>query len=83
MIEPSERKVRNAHIAGLFFGYSQASRMIFLGVVFWVGSVVIRKWGYNPSDVFIAINIIFSAAMGSGVALSNIPSISKAKQSAS
>jgi hypothetical protein len=56
--------------------------MIFLGVVFWVGSVVIRKFGYNPADVFIAINIIFSAAMGTGVALSNIPSISKAKQSA-
>ena len=56
--------------------------MIFLGVVFWVGSVVVRKWGANPADVFIAINIIFSAAMGTGVALSNIPSISKAKQSA-
>ena len=48
-----------------------------------MGSIVIRNWGYNAADVFICINIVFSAAMGAGVATSNIPSIGKAKQSAS
>jgi len=34
-------------------------------------------------DVYMCINIIFSAAMGAGVSMSNIPSVSKAKYSAS
>lgn len=57
--------------------------MIFLGLTFYIASVVIRKWHYNPMDVYMCINIIFSAAMGAGVSMSNIPSVSKAKNSAS
>jgi hypothetical protein len=34
-------KIKNAHIAGVFFGYSLASRMIFTGVIFSLGVVVI------------------------------------------
>jgi ABC-type multidrug transport system fused ATPase/permease subunit len=83
LVEPSRLRIRNAHLGGLAFGYSQCSRMIYLGLVFWIASVVIRKWHYSPMDVYMAINIIFSAAMGAGVSMSNIPSVSKAKYSAS
>jgi ABC-type transport system involved in Fe-S cluster assembly fused permease/ATPase subunit len=79
LIEPSKRNIKNAHVAGIAFGYSQSSRMIYLGLVFWIASVVIRKWHYKPQDVYMAIQIIFSAAMGAGVSMSNIPSVSKAK----
>ena len=83
LVEPSEKRIRNAHIGGIAFGYSMCIRMIFLGLTFWIASEVIRKWNYNPSDVYMCINIIFSAAMGAGVSMSNIPSVSKAKHSAS
>lgn len=83
LIEPQERNIRNAHLAGIAFGYSTAARMIYLGLVFWIASVVIRKFGYSPESVYMAIQIIFSAAMGAGVSMSNIPSVSKAKYSAS
>ena len=79
LVQPSEQRIRNAHIAGLFFGYSQCSRMVFLGVVFWIASAVIQKWHYNPKDVYMCINIIFSAAMGAGMSMSNVPSITRAK----
>jgi len=36
--EPSKKKVRNAHIGGFFFGYSNCARMLFLGIVFYIGS---------------------------------------------
>jgi hypothetical protein len=41
LVEPSEMRIKNAHLAGVFFGYSQCSRMVFLGVVFWIASAVI------------------------------------------
>jgi ABC-type multidrug transport system fused ATPase/permease subunit len=55
MEEPLNKNVKNAHIAGFIFGYSQSSRMIFMGIIFWIGSVVIVQWGYAPEDVYIAI----------------------------
>ena len=80
--EPSRKRVRNSHLAGIFFGYSQASRIIFVGVVFWIGSELIRKYNENAEDIYTAIWVLFSAAMGAGVSMSNMPSISKAKESA-
>jgi len=38
LVEPNQRRVRNAHIAGFFFGYSAGSRIIFIGLVFWIGT---------------------------------------------
>lgn len=38
---PLNVKIKNAHVAGVFFGYSLASRMIFTGVIFSLGVVVI------------------------------------------
>lgn len=42
---------------------------------------MIRKYDEKADDIYIAIWILFSAAMGAGVSMSNMPSISKAKQS--
>lgn len=46
--EPSKKRVKNAHIAGFFFGYSMASRMVFIGAVFAIGTWVIDKFHYKP-----------------------------------
>jgi hypothetical protein len=82
LIEPNRRRVKNAHIAGIFFGYSAAARIVFIGLVFWIGTQVIKKWGYEARPVYISIWVLFSACMGSGFAMSNVPSASKARAAA-
>lgn len=39
--EPSKKRVKNAHVAGFFFGYSTTARIVFIGLVFWIGTKVI------------------------------------------
>lgn len=75
--------MRKAHIAGFFLGYSQASLNLFVGSVFFVGSLVILKWGYSPADIFVCVCTVFTAIMGAGGAIANTPSFGKARQSAS
>jgi hypothetical protein len=47
LIEPSKLRVKNAHLAGIFFGYSNAARILFIGIVFYIGTYVIREFGYS------------------------------------
>ena len=49
LVEPARRKVRNAHIGGFFFGYSNCARMLFLGIVFYIASWIVRTWS-DESD---------------------------------
>ncbi len=82
LLEPSKKKVRNAHIGGFFFGYSNCARMLFLGIVFYIGSWLVREGSDDSDDIYLAIWILFSTCMGAGIAMSNVPSVSKAKASA-
>ena len=77
--EPASKRIRTSHIAGFFFGYSQAARMVFVGVVFYLGTLAIRKMHITGDNVFISIWILFSCAMGAGSSMSNVPSVNKAK----
>lgn len=56
--EPAEKRIRTSHIAGFFFGYSQAARMVFIGIIFYLGTVTIRKLDTTSDKVFIAIWIL-------------------------
>ena len=56
--------------------------MVFVLVVFYLGTVVARKLHYTGDSVFIAIYVLFTCAFGAGSAFSNVPSVSKAKESA-
>lgn len=78
MSGPLETNVKNAHISGFAHGYSQCARMIFMGIIFWIGSIMIIKYDYPPKDVYICINVLMHAAMGVGMSLSNIPSLKRA-----
>jgi len=69
-------------MAGFFFGYSQCARLIFTGIVFYLGTVAIRHFKSTSDRVFISIWILFNCAFGCGSALSNVPSVKKAKESA-
>ena len=56
--------------------------MLFLGIVFYIASWIVRTWKDESDQVYQAIWIIFSTCMGAGIAMSNVPSVSKAKASA-
>ena len=79
---PAHLRVKNAHIAGVAFGYSQCVRLIYIGVVFFVGSKLIVNYELDPPSVFKSILIVFMAALGAGSALSRVPSAAQAKESA-
>jgi hypothetical protein len=56
--------------------------MIFVGVVFYLGTIVSRKYKVPSDKVFISIWILFSCAMGAGSSMSNVPSVKRAKECA-
>ena len=39
LVIPKKAGIKKAHISGLFFGYSQAIRFVFIGIVFYVAAV--------------------------------------------
>ena len=49
--------------------------MLFLGIVFYIGSWLVQA-DHGSSDAFyLSIWIIFSTCMGAGIAMANVPSI--------
>ena len=42
LIIPRQAGIKKAHVSGLFFGYSQAIRFIFIGVIFYMAAVIIK-----------------------------------------
>jgi len=82
MSEPLNRNIKNAHIAGFAHGYSNCSRMLFMAVIFYTGAIMITEYDYPAEDVYICINVLMHAAMGIGMSLSNLPSVSRAKNAA-
>lgn len=49
---PANKRIRNAHIAGVAFGYSLCIRLIYIGIVFFIGSKFIVTYELDPQDVF-------------------------------
>ena len=75
---------KNAHIGGFLFGYSQFIRFAFVAFIFYIGAQFMIKYpGDGQEDVFVAIYVLFVAALGTGIAMSNCPSIGSAQESAS
>jgi hypothetical protein len=70
--------VKNAHVAGLLYGYSQFIRFAFIALVFWIASKFIAIYGENQEKTYIATYVMFISALGSGVALANAPGIGPA-----
>lgn len=65
-------------MSGILFGYSQFIRFAFVGFVFWIASVFVEKYDLNQREVFTGVYVIFVGAIGSGVSIAALPSISKA-----
>ena len=80
--EPVNRRVRNAHIAGVAFGYSCCVRLLYMGGVFFAGALLVSKYDLNAKSVFQAIFIMFATSLGAGGAISQVPSATQARESA-
>lgn len=81
LLIPNKMGVRNSHLAGFFFGYSQGIRFWFIAVVFYIASLFIFNYNENPEHTYIAVYVLFVAALGSGLAMSNAPDVGRAKDS--
>jgi len=44
---PHQSNIKKAHISGLFFGYSQSIRFIFIGFIFFVAALFVQKYDYD------------------------------------
>lgn len=66
----------------MFFGYSQSIRFVYIGFVFFVAAIFVQRFGLDSQRVFTGCYVVFVGAIGSGVSISQMPSISKAKQAA-
>ena len=60
------------------FGYAQAIRFIFVGVTFYIAMQLVYNKGEKQEEVFVCVNTLFVAALGSGIAIASAPSIGKA-----
>jgi len=79
---PHKAGIKRAHISGLFFGYSQSIRFVFIAFVFYIAAIIVQRYHLGSQRVFIGCYVVFVGAIGSGVSISQMPSISKAKAAA-
>jgi ATP-binding cassette subfamily B (MDR/TAP) protein 1 len=64
---PNAKGVRNAHIGGLAYGYTNCTRYIFQGLIFYLSSLIIFKYHETAEDVYISVYLMLMSALGSGM----------------
>ena len=82
LVVPREAGIKKAHISGLFFGYSQGIRFVFVALVFYIAAVFTKNYNLDSHKVFAGCYVVFVGSIGTGVALSQLPSITKAREAA-
>eukprot|EP00352_Strombidinopsis_acuminata_P007417 CAMPEP_0176360666 /NCGR_PEP_ID=MMETSP0126-20121128/17236_1 /TAXON_ID=141414 ORGANISM="Strombidinopsis acuminatum, Strain SPMC142" /NCGR_SAMPLE_ID=MMETSP0126 /ASSEMBLY_ACC=CAM_ASM_000229 /LENGTH=289 /DNA_ID=CAMNT_0017715971 /DNA_START=2879 /DNA_END=3748 /DNA_ORIENTATION=+ len=82
LVIPHRTGIKRAHVSGLFFGYSQSIRFIFIAFVFYIAGIFVKYYGADKERLFTGVYVIFVGAIGSGVSISQLPSMSKAKAAA-
>ena len=82
LIIPHKAGIKRAHISGLFFGYSQSIRFAFIAFIFYIAAVFVNRYSLSSEKVFTGCYVVFVGSIGSGVSISQMPSVSKAKAAA-
>lgn len=82
LIIPHEAGLKKAHISGLFFGYSQSVRFAYVAFIFYIAAVLVNRYDEPSEKMFTGCYVVFVGSIGAGVAISMIPSVSKAKGAA-
>lgn len=82
LVIPHNAGLKRAHISGLFFGYSQSIRFAFVAFIFYIAALFVDKYDEDSEKMFTGCYVVFVGSIGAGVAISMIPSVSKAKSAA-
>lgn len=83
LIIPKQAGIKKAHISGLFFGYSQSIRFVFVAVVFYMAAIFVSKFdNRSKEDVYTGCYVVFVGSIGCGVSISQLPSLSRARSAA-
>lgn len=82
LVVPREAGIKKAHISGLFFGYSTGIRFVFIAMVFYVAAVFTKRYDLDSQQVYAGCYVVFVGSIGTGVSLSQLPSITKAREAA-
>jgi ATP-binding cassette, subfamily B (MDR/TAP), member 1 len=80
--EPNKTGIKNAHLTGFYFGYSQCVRFLFIGIAFYIAAVFIHDYDEDQRKTYIGLYVLFLSALGTGISLSSAPSVAKAKSAA-
>lgn len=74
--------MKGAHITGLFFGFGQFVRFLYMAIVFYIAAKLVLKFDLDSEQTFTGVYVVFIGAIGSGTSLALMPSIAKAQTSA-
>ena len=66
MDKPQQELKKNALVSGFFFGLSQVLNFIVFGLLFYIGTIFMQKYGVSLLDVFTAVYEIFFAGITIG-----------------
>ena len=51
LVGPLARRVFNAHLAGFAYGYSLCIRFVYVGIVFFIGSLIYFIWVHSSKKI--------------------------------
>lgn len=82
LIKPFKLAIKSGNLAGFLFGASQLVMFVIFALVFYIGTLFVRKYGIDFVDVFTAIYALIFAAMTAGNNTQMMPDLASCKTSA-
>lgn len=80
--KPYRLAIKSGNLAGFLFGASQLVMFIIFALVFYIGTLFVRKFGIDFTDLFTAIYAILFAAMTAGNNTQMMPDLASCTTSA-
>lgn len=66
LVKPYKLAMKSGNLAGFLYGASQLVMFVIFALVFYIGSLFVRKYGINFVNTFTAIYALMFAAMTAG-----------------
>lgn len=82
LVKPYRLAVKKGNLSGLLFGASQLVMFVIFALVFYIGTIFVRKYQLNFVDVFVAIYALTFGAMTVGNNTQMMPDLAGCKTSA-
>lgn len=82
LVKPYKLAVKSGNLAGFLFGASQLVMFVIFALVFYIGTLFVKRYGINFVDLFTAIYALIFAAMTAGNNSQMMPDLASCKSSA-